>query len=185
VAIPSRDRAEEILASHELPEGIVTHARGVARVAVEAARLVARAEIPVDPGLVEGAALLHDIDKPETRRSGGLHGVVGARWLTEMGFAELAPPVASHPVSCLLDEARFPRGWPSVIVSVADRHVAQSFLTIDQRIDEMTGRYPQYRSELSAARRPAHALAAELAEAAGIGIDELVAHLRAAWEAGA
>ena len=54
-----------------------------------------------------------------------------------MGFEELAAPVASHPVTCLLDDRCFPRGWPSVIVAVADRHVAQAFLTIDERIDEM------------------------------------------------
>jgi putative nucleotidyltransferase with HDIG domain len=174
----------EILASNELPEGIVTHSRGVARVAAEAARLVAATGIEVDPDLVEVAALLHDIDKQETRSNGGTHGLVGARWLTELGHPELAPPVASHPVSCLLDEARFPRGWPSVIVAVADRHVAQEFLTIDGRLDEMAGRYPQYRSQLDAARRPAHALEAELAEAANIAPDSLVARLRQAWEAG-
>jgi hypothetical protein len=35
------------------------------------------------------------------------------------------------------------------------------------------------------ARRPAHALESELAEATGLATDELVARLRAAWEAGA
>ena len=44
---------------------------GVARVAAEAARLVAAAGVPVDVRLVEVAALLHDIDKPETRQGGG------------------------------------------------------------------------------------------------------------------
>jgi hypothetical protein len=102
-----------------------------------------------------------------------------------MGHAELAAPVASHPVTALLDDARFPRGWPSVLVSVADRHVAGSFLTTDQRIDDLRARYPQHAAELAAARRPAHALEGEVAEAAGLSVDELVTRLRAAWEAGA
>jgi hypothetical protein len=93
-------------------------------------------------------------------------------------------PVASHPVTCLLDDACFPRGWPSVIVSVADRHVAQEFLTIDQRIDDQVLRHPEYAAGLDAARRPAHALESELAEAAGLQPDELVERLRAAWKAG-
>jgi hypothetical protein len=114
-----------------------------------------------------------------------VHGEVAAEQLTEMGFPELAAPVASHPVTCLLDDRCFPRGWPSVIVSVADRHVAQEFLTIDQRIDDMAKRHPQYAAELEASRRPAHALEAELCEAVGVEPDELLDRLRAAWQAGA
>ncbi|HET9541392.1 MAG TPA: hypothetical protein VFQ46_12390 [Candidatus Limnocylindria bacterium] len=102
-----------------------------------------------------------------------------------MGFEELTAPVASHPVTCLLDDRCFPRGWASVIVSVADRHVAQAFMTIDERIDDMKVRHPEYAADLDAARRPAHALEAELCEAAGRQPDDLVERLRAAWQAGA
>lgn len=94
-------------------------------------------------------------------------------------------PVASHPVTALLDEDRYPRGWPSVIIAVADRHVAQAFLTIDERLEDMKARHPGYAASIEAARQPSHALEAELAEAAGLPVDELVARLRAAWEAGA
>jgi hypothetical protein len=102
-----------------------------------------------------------------------------------MGFDELAAPVASHPVTCLLDDRCFPRGWPSVLVSIADRHVAQVFLTIDERIADMQQRHPEYAEDLEAARIPAHALEAELADAVGMEADTVVHRLRAAWEAGA
>jgi hypothetical protein len=102
-----------------------------------------------------------------------------------MGHPELAAPVASHPVTCLLNDACFPRGWPSVLVSIADRHVAQAFLTIDERIDDMRLRHPQYVESLEAARGPAHALEAELCAAVGMDADALVGRLRAAWQAGA
>jgi hypothetical protein len=46
-------------------------------------------------------------------------------------------------------------------------------------------RYPQHAAELEAARRPAHTLEGEVADAAGLTVDELVTRLRAAWEAGA
>ena len=183
MAVPARDEAEAILLGFDLPAGVVTHSRGVARVASAAARLVAAGGIPVDQDLVAAAALLHDVDKLETRKRGGEHGVLGARRLAEMGYPELGPPVASHPVTCLLDDARFPRGWPSVIVSVADRHVSQEFLTIDERINDQADRHPEYRRGLDAARRPAHALERELAEAADLDEAELVERLRAAWEA--
>jgi len=94
-------------------------------------------------------------------------------------------PIASHPVTALLDDDRFPIGWPSVIVAVSDRHVAQSFMSIDERLDDMQLRHPEYTAQIEAARRPAHALEAQLAEAVGLSMDELVKHLRVAWEAGA
>jgi putative nucleotidyltransferase with HDIG domain len=185
MVVPGRDQAMQLLESLALPAGIVIHSTGVARVAAEAARLVSAAGVPLDVRLVEVAALLHDIDKPETRGGGGEHGVVAAERLSDMGYPELAVPVASHPVTCLLDDRCFPRGWPSVLVSIADRHVAQAFVTIDQRIDDMQRRHPEYVDSLEAARRPAHALEAELCETVGMDAGTLVARLRVAWEAGA
>lgn len=185
MAVPDRDTARRLLYEAGLPDGIVTHSEGVARVAVAAAGLVAEAQIPIDGALVEAAALLHDIDKVEIRRTGGEHGIVGARRLEAAGYGELAMPVASHPVSCLLDEDRFPRGWPSVLVSVADRHVALRFMTIDERLDDMIERHPRHAVSIDAARRPAHALEGELAEAIGMDVRELLERLHAAWQAGA
>jgi putative nucleotidyltransferase with HDIG domain len=182
VALPDRETVRRLLDEAELPEGVRVHSDGVARVAVAAAGLVAESGIPVNGWLVEAAALLHDIDKPEVRRTGGEHGVVGARRLEEAGHEELAMPVASHPVTALLDEDRYPLGWPSVIVAVADRHVAQTFLTVDERLDDMQLRHPEHAASIEAARRPSHALESELAEAAGLSVEELVTRLRAAWE---
>ena len=184
MAVPTVAAARELLLDFGLPEGVVVHSEGVSHVAAEAARLVAAAGVPLDVALVEVAALLHDIDKLQTRRGGGRHGEVGAAHLMRLGFDELAPPVRSHPVRCLLDEVRFPRGWPSVIVSVADRHVAQEFMPIDERLDDMAERHPEHRSSIAAARRPAHRLEEELAAAVDLPVSELVRRLRAAWEAG-
>ena len=102
-----------------------------------------------------------------------------------MGYPELVAPVASHPLNCLLDEELYPRGWPSVLLAIADKHVAQGFMSLDERIDGMLERHPEYRDEIEASRSPAHALESELAEVLGIGVDDLVALLRAAFDAGA
>jgi putative nucleotidyltransferase with HDIG domain len=183
VAVPDRTTARSLLIEEGLPDGIVVHSEGVARVAAAATGLLAEARIPVDGALVEAAALLHDIDKLEIRRTGAEHGVVGARRMEALGYEELAMPIASHPITCLLDDDRFPRGWPSVVVAVADRHVAQDFLTIDERLDDMKQRHPAHAADIDAARRPAHALESELAEVVGLTVDDLVSRLRSAWEA--
>jgi putative nucleotidyltransferase with HDIG domain len=183
VPVPDRATARRVLADAGLPDGVVVHSEGVARVASAAAALLAEARIPIDGALVEAAALLHDIDKVETREGGGEHGIVGARRLEAAGYGELAMPVASHPITCLLDDDRFPRGWPSVVVAVADKHVGQEFMTLDERLDDMISRHPEHRASIEAARRPAHALVAELADAVELDVANLVARLRRAWEA--
>jgi hypothetical protein len=94
-------------------------------------------------------------------------------------------PVASHPLNALLDDDRHPIGWPSVLVAVADRHVGREFVTVDERLDDMKARHPEHADAIETARRPAHALEEQLAEATGLSVDALVDRLRAAWEAGA
>jgi putative nucleotidyltransferase with HDIG domain len=106
MAVPTLAEATEFLESFDLPDGIVVHARGVSRVAAEAARRLVAAGVEADPHLVEVAALLHDIDKPATGESGAEHGTLAAAWLTERGWGELAAPVASHPVTCLRSASR-------------------------------------------------------------------------------
>jgi len=184
MAVPTPAEAELLLASFDLPDGVVIHSRGVSRVAAEAARLLAAAGVEVDPYLVEIAALLHDVDKLETRDDGRRHGIVAARWLSERGYPELAEPIASHPIACLLDPERAPRGWASVAVAVADRHVAQAFVSIDERIDDLRERYPAFGDDLELRRDPARAMQADLALAAGLSVDELEARLGDAWRAG-
>ncbi|HSJ00206.1 MAG TPA: hypothetical protein VLA59_07465 [Patescibacteria group bacterium] len=63
--------------------------------------------------------------------------------------------------------------------------MAQAFVTIDERLDDMKQRHPEYAESIEAARRPSHALEAEVADAAGLSVEALVDRLRAAWEAGA
>ena len=110
---------------------------------------------------------------------------MAARWMAERGYPELAEPIASHPIGCLLDPSRAPRGWASVAVAVADRHVAQGFVTIDDRIADLTERYPDFQADLEAARAPAYAMQADLAAAAGLSVDALESRLAAAWAEGA
>jgi len=63
--------------------------------------------------------------------------------------------------------------------------VAQEFVTVDERLDDMKERHPEHAAEIESARRPAHALEAQVAEGIGLSVDDLVGRLRTAWEAGA
>jgi hypothetical protein len=70
-------------------------------------------------------------------------------------------------------------------VAVADRHVSQAFMTVDERLDDMKARHPEHADSIESARRPAHALTEQVAEATGLSVSDLLVRLRAAWEAGA
>jgi hypothetical protein len=70
-------------------------------------------------------------------------------------------------------------------VAIADRRVAREFVAIDERLNDMQRRHPAYTAQIEAARRPAHALEAELAEVTGLDASALEDRLRAAWEADA
>jgi hypothetical protein len=58
-------------------------------------------------------------------------------------------------------------------------------MTVDERLDDMKGRHPEHADAIDMARRPAHALEEQVAEATELSVDDLVARLRTAWEAGA
>jgi hypothetical protein len=58
-------------------------------------------------------------------------------------------------------------------------------MTIDERLDDMARRHPEHRRSIEAARRPAHALEAEVADAVGLRVGGLVERLRTAWAASA
>lgn len=183
MAVPDRSTARQVLTADNPPDWLVVHSEGVARVAAEAARMLAHNGLSVDPLLVEAAARLHDIDKMDTGAN-GRHGLAGAERLTALGYGELADPVASHPVTCLLDPERSPRSWPAICVSVADRRVGQSFMTIADRLADMAARHPAYASQIAAAHESADALEAKLAQAAGLSRASLESQLRAAWASG-
>lgn len=183
MAVPDRSTARQLLAADSPPEWLVVHSEGVARVAAEAARALADNGVQVDPPLVEAAGRLHDIDKVATRGN-ARHGLAGAEHLTALGYLELAEPVASHPFYCLLDPERFPRSWAAICVSVADRRVGQHFSDIGERLDDLATRYPDDTEPIHAAREPAEALEARLADAAGLTRRALEVRLRDAWADG-
>lgn len=137
-----------ILELHASPR-LLRHVCAVADVAAFlAARTAARGR-PVDRRLVETAALLHDVDKlfppGDSRRAGG-HGAAGATWLTEQGWAELAGPVAGHPVGRLLDHEGDAAAWlaaaplETLIVAYADKRAAQ-------RLEPMAARFARWRRD--------------------------------------
>jgi hypothetical protein len=144
-----------------------------------------RRGVVVDRDLLETAALLHDLDKalPNDHPFKQLgHGAAGAAWLTERGYAELAPAVAMHPVM-RIGEADTYEAWADAaglegrVVAYADKRARQDILSLDDRFARWHEQYPGSPA-LDEAHERARRLEAEICELAGIGPEDVA---REAW----
>ena len=150
MSIPDRSQAASLYLSLDPPPWHLRHSRAVAEIAAWLALRAQQAGRSLDRHLVESAALLHDVDKlpavkPEV--AGLRHADGSAEWLTRHGLAELAPVVASHPVTRLADgdwfEAWFPTATTeALLVSYADKRAGQNLEPMAGRFASWKRRYP-------------------------------------------
>jgi len=178
VSIPTHDQAVAILREFEPPEWLLNHSSAVAEVASFMAHALVERGVAVDTGLVEAAALVHDIGKAPgggharemTRRVD--HAVRGSEWLREHGHGELAAAVRQHPVT-VLGQAPSYEAWATEaglagkIVAYADKRARQGLVSLDERFADWYARHGK--SELlDTALERARRLEDELCSAAGI-----------------
>lgn len=150
MSVPTRTSAASLLLSLQPPPWQLRHARAVAEVAGWlAARCAARGQA-VDRGLVEAAAILHDVDKAIPRGDAAAalpHGEGSAAWLAARGHPELGSAVAGHPVTRLL--AIDAEEWLSnaslevLLVAYADKRAGQRLESMDRRFAGWRRRYPR------------------------------------------
>jgi hypothetical protein len=180
MTIPSRRDAAALLLSFAPPEGILRHSQVTADVASFLSDALLRAGHPVDRGLVEAAALLHDIDKAfpagDPLRALG-HGHAGARWLELHGYEELAPAVDTHPVGRLTDLPY--ADWLATttleqrVVAYADKRSQGRLVSLDERFRRWGRRHPDMLGILAVGRERAGELEDEVCALAGVRPDDV------------
>lgn len=146
---PTRSAAATALASLRPPPWLERHACAVADIAAWLGRAARAHGTRVDVAAVEAAALLHDADKalPADDPARGLpHGAGSAAWLARIGFAELGPLVADHPVTRLAEDRAWDRlrgaSLETRIVAYADKRAGQRLESMDARFRSWRRRYP-------------------------------------------
>jgi hypothetical protein len=148
MAVPGRVEAASILLAFEPPDRFVRHSQGVAEVAAFLGARAATRGHALDRRLAEAAALLHDVDKRLPRDDPARrlpHGEASADWLSRRGYGELAPAVARHPVTRLLDEdlaADPSTPLETLIVAYADKRVRQRLIPMAERFSIWRRRHP-------------------------------------------
>jgi hypothetical protein len=144
MAIPGRTSAAATLLSLDPPTWHRRHSLAVAEIAGWLAGRAAARGLPVERGLVEAAALLHDVDKvlPSTDPAAHLpHGAGSAAWLARMGWPELGPAAAGHPVTRLADADA--ERWLDG-ASLEERLVAYADKRAGQRLEPMAARFASW-----------------------------------------
>ncbi len=138
--VPDRERCYEILRENQVPDHIVKHCEKVALVATFLAKALCEAGENLDPVLVEAGALLHDVTKHLSLKTGENHAFSAAKLLERLGYPEVARVVGQH-IFC----PPGPPGSPireEEIVFYADKRVMHTrIVPLKERFRDLKERY--------------------------------------------
>jgi putative nucleotidyltransferase with HDIG domain len=150
MSVPTRQESAAILASLVHKQKLLNHLWATGEVCAFLCAALKDHGVKLNSDLAEGAALLHDIDKglpPDDPYRALGHGAAGAAWLTDHGYAELAPAVRDHPVNIIGNAASY-EAWEKAttlegrLVAYADKRCHQDVVSLDQRFERWYARYP-------------------------------------------
>ena len=144
---PSNATCRRLLAAHDVPTHIRRHSAQVARVARDIAEALHGQGEALDVGLVEAAALLHDIAKAPCIASHLDHAAEGGRVLRELGLDAVAAIVERH---VHLGDWN-PRGpvTGAELVNYADKRVLYvRVVSLPERFRDLIVRYSKGRTDI-------------------------------------
>lgn len=138
--VPDRELCLSVLTREKVPVHIIEHSVQVASVAVRLGIALAGRGHPIDVGLLEAGALLHDISKMRSIESGGDHAALGGERVTELGFGELSAIVARH-----VNLGQWDPDGPVTeveLVNYADKRVRHvEVVSLEERFHDLVERY--------------------------------------------
>lgn len=138
--IPAESRCRRMLKDMGMPVHIQDHSRLVCRVALALADELAKSGLRLHRELVRAAAILHDITKLRSFKTGENHAQSGGDYLTGLGFPEVGDIVRQHVV--LDDYAANTLPNEAEVVNYADKRVLHDqIVSLDQRMTYILDRY--------------------------------------------
>ncbi len=139
----------------DLPKNIRQHVQMVSRAAYVLAVLMRNLGYAVDPILTHRGGLLHDLDKIKTLRISGAHGEMGAEFLEDQGYPQVAEIVREHNLSSILGPEFDRRPWENKLVFFCDKLVeGERIVPFGERVAALNRRYPAYRPLIEKTEEP-------------------------------
>jgi putative nucleotidyltransferase with HDIG domain len=128
-----------------MPVHIRNHSTLVCEVALVLTDGLIAAGIDVNRKLVRASALLHDITKPRSFKTGENHAQTGGRYLAELGYPEVGDIVRQH---VMLDHYfAAPAPDEAEVVNYADKRVLHDkVVPLDERMAYILNRYAKTRA---------------------------------------
>jgi uncharacterized protein len=138
--IPTRDRCFDLIQKMQMLDHIKAHSIQVCRVATALA--VPLADHPASPDLklIQAAALLHDITKTRSFKTGEQHAATGESLLKNMGYPEVGRIIGQHVQLEAYVSADFPT--EAEIINYADKRVLHDkIVSLKERMNYIDKRY--------------------------------------------
>lgn len=168
--VPDPDEALALMDLHGANSALLAHVRGVAQAALAMGRALNANGAGLDLGLLESAALLHDVAKGRPK-----HAAAGAAILADLGFPRLAGIVAVHQDIAPENVARVTE---RELVYLADKYVGGATrMSLRKRFaGKLAGRAADPAIRVNIQRRLDNALAMQrlVEAAAGKNIQEIL-----------
>ncbi|MGA7493548.1 MAG: HDIG domain-containing metalloprotein [Syntrophobacteraceae bacterium] len=138
--IPSRTQCMELLGQFDMPQHIRRHSLLVAEVALLLAARLNQNSSGLDLRLIEAAALLHDVGKMSSLKTGENHAVLGAQMIQGIVAPAVARIVEEH---ITLDSSQVAGPvTESLIVNYSDKRVRHDqVVLLEERYYDLIERY--------------------------------------------
>lgn len=138
--IPSRDECYQLIREINMLANIAAHSLQVCRVAALLVSGLRKQGNGLNEKLVQAAALLHDITKTRSIKTGELHSDTGCHYLSDRGYPEVGDIVRQHVRLDAYFEADSPT--EAEIVNYADKRVLHDqIVPLQQRMEYILERY--------------------------------------------
>jgi len=119
--IPSKKECYQLICEMEMLDHIADHSIQVCRVALFLAEQMKAMNIYLNYDLIQASALLHDITKTRSFKTGEHHALTGAQLLTSLGYPEVGDVIGQHVWVNDYPDSDPPN--PAEIVNYADKRV--------------------------------------------------------------
>jgi len=166
----------ELGATHTL----LSHVQNVAAIAYQLGLWFEQAGLKVDPLLAHRGGLTHDLSKLQ-EQSEKNHAVLASEFLESKNQYMLAEIARRHLIGDLVSDKTRPRTWEEKIVNYADKlSEGNSIVSIDERLEALQRRYPDFASKIKKNTPFVKALEDEITTVLRTTSDNLIADLRKA-----
>jgi uncharacterized protein len=145
--VPNRDECLRLMDRHGMLENIVDHSLTVTRVACFLSKELNKKGQRIDLGVVEAAALLHDLAKTECLETKEDHAQQGFRLLRGLGYERIAAVVAQHVE--ILPAGDSASVTEEEVVNYADKRVQHDqIVSLKERFSDLKDRYGHVKSAM-------------------------------------